>query len=115
MNEEKEKKRRAKRPVYDYIEQEKVINKPWLCTKDLLIIIPTGQKAVNKFRQSICKEMDDNGEFYYKKYEANEVQIIKNAVEEVIDEEEKANLKELQELEKLERLEKNKIVQDEEI
>ena len=53
------------------------------------------------------KLKDDNGEYYYKKYDAKDVKIIKNIEEEVIDEEEKANLKELQELEKLEKLDKN--------
>lgn len=53
------------------------------------------------------KLKDDNGEYYYKKYDAKDVKIIKNIEEEVIDEEEKANLKELQELEKLEKMDKN--------
>ena len=55
-----------KRPVYDYIEQEKVINKPWLSTNDLKIILPLGENAVSKFRKLICDEMDENDEFYFK-------------------------------------------------
>ncbi len=55
-----------KRPVYDYIEQEKVLNKPWLSTEDLKIIIPAGMNAVNNFRKMIMEEMDTNGEFYFK-------------------------------------------------
>lgn len=58
--------KRKKRPVYDYIEQEKVINKPWLSTEDLYIIIPTGKNAIDNFRKSICEEMDKNNEFYFK-------------------------------------------------
>ena len=55
-----------KRPVYDYIEQEKVLNKPWLSTEDLLVIIPVGYNSINKFRKSVCEEMDKNNEFYFK-------------------------------------------------
>ena len=58
--------KRKKRPVYDYIEQEKIINKPWLSTEDLLVIIPIGEVAINNFRKSICDEMDLNNEFYFK-------------------------------------------------
>jgi cell fate regulator YaaT (PSP1 superfamily) len=59
------------------------------------------------------KLKDDNGEYYYKKYDAKDVKIIKNVETDVIDEEEKANMKELQELEKLEKIDKNKIQEDE--
>lgn len=58
------------------------------------------------------KLKDDNGEYYYKKYDAKDIKIIKNIEEEIINEEEKQNLKELQELEKLERLEKSKIEEE---
>lgn len=58
--------KRKKRPVYDYIEQEKVLNKPWISTEDLLIIIPTGKNAVDNFRKSLTEEMDKAGEFYFK-------------------------------------------------
>lgn len=58
--------KKKKRPVYDYIEQEKVLNKPWISTEDLLIIIPTGKNAVNNFRKSLMEEMDKAGEFYFK-------------------------------------------------
>ena len=59
------------------------------------------------------KLKDDNGEFYYKKYNANDIKIIKNVEEDIINEEEKANLKELQELEKLEKMDKKNIHEDE--
>ena len=55
-----------KRPVYSYIEQEEVINKPWLSTDDLKIILPVGENALSKFRREICNEMDKNDEFYFK-------------------------------------------------
>lgn len=57
---------RKKRPVATYIEQEEVINKPWLSIDDLMIIIPTGTTALGKFRKSIIEEMESNGEFYFK-------------------------------------------------
>lgn len=55
-----------KRPVYDYIEQEKVLNKPWLSTDDLKVILPLGISAINDFRKSVTEEMDRNNEFYFK-------------------------------------------------
>lgn len=58
--------KRKKRPVSDYTEQEKVLNKPWLSTEDLMVIIPTGKNAVNNFRKSLTDEMDKAGEFYFK-------------------------------------------------
>ena len=61
------------------------------------------------------KFKDENGEFYYKKYDAKDIKIIKNAVEDVVDEEEKANLKELQELEKLEKMDTKNITEEDEI
>lgn len=59
------------------------------------------------------KLKDDNGEYYYKKYDAKDIKIIKNIEEDIIDEEEKANLKELQELEKLEKMDQKKAQDDE--
>ena len=38
-----------KRPVSNYIEQEQVLNKPWLSTEDLKIILPLGTNAINNF------------------------------------------------------------------
>jgi len=52
--------------VYDYIEQEKVLNKPWISSEDLKKILPLGINAINRFRRSITDEMDTNGEFYFK-------------------------------------------------
>lgn len=58
------------------------------------------------------KLKDDSGEYYYKKYDAKDVKIIKNVEEDIVDEEEKANLKELQELEKLEKMDKKGMQED---
>ena len=49
------------------------------------------------------KLKDDNDETYYKKYNAMDLKILKNADSEVIDEEEKENMAELQKLEELEK------------
>lgn len=55
-----------KRPVYNYMEQEEVLNKPWLSTEDLKIILPLGLNAINDFRKSVTDEMDEKNEFYFK-------------------------------------------------
>ena len=59
------------------------------------------------------KLKDENGEFYYKKYDASEVKIIKNIEEKQEDEEEKEHMKELQELEKLEKIDAKNAKNDE--
>ena len=48
------------------------------------------------------KLKDDNGEAYYKKYNASDLKILKDAESEIVGEEESENLEELQRLEKLE-------------
>ena len=53
------------------------------------------------------KLKDDNDDTYYKKYNAKDLKIIKDADSEVIDEEEKENMEELQKLEELEIQDKN--------
>ncbi|NLC87229.1 MAG: stage 0 sporulation family protein [Clostridiaceae bacterium] len=59
------------------------------------------------------KLKDENGESYYKKFDAKDVKIIKNVEDEKLDPEEKEHLRELQELEKLEKLDtKNKAGDD---
>ena len=48
------------------------------------------------------KFKDEEDGYFYKKYPASEVKLVKNASYDNVDEEEKEHLKELQELEKLE-------------
>lgn len=55
-----------KRNICSYVEQEEVLNKPWLSTEDLLKIIPLGITAVNNFRKELCEEMEAKNEFYFK-------------------------------------------------
>lgn len=59
------------------------------------------------------KLKDSEGEYFYKRYDAKEVKIIKNVSNNTIDPEEKAHMKELQELEKLEKMDKTKVEEDE--
>ena len=62
------------------------------------------------------KLKDENGELYFKKYDAKDVKIIKNVEEDnTVDPEEKAHLKELQELEKLEKIDSKNASQNDEI
>ena len=53
------------------------------------------------------KLKDENGEYFYKKYDVKDIKIIKNVETEIMNEEEKENLKELQELEKLEKIDQD--------
>ena len=61
------------------------------------------------------KLKDDNDETYYKKYNAMDLKILKNADSEVIDEEEKENMAELQRLEDLEQQDKESEKNNEDI
>ncbi len=75
-------------------------------------------EGVETLRERVrVKLKDENGEFYYKKYEAPEITIIKNVEDDNanVGEEEKQHLKELEELEKLEEIDKNSVVDDDEI
>ena len=58
------------------------------------------------------KLKDDNGEYYFKKYDAKDVKIIKNIESNTIDPEEREHLKELEELEKLEKLDTKNTTED---
>ena len=62
--------------------------------------------SIETLKESIRVKFKDGDEYFYKKYPASEVKIIKNVEKEEIAPEEKEHLKELQELEKLEKLDK---------
>ena len=55
-----------KRNVSNYIEMEEVINRPWIDTTGIMILIPVGRSAIDKLRKEITDEMDKNNEFYFK-------------------------------------------------
>lgn len=58
--------RTKKRKPSDYIEMETVINKAWIDTEGMMVLIPTGRGTIDKLRKDITDEMDKNGEFYFK-------------------------------------------------
>ena len=60
--------------------------------------------GVEILKEQIKVKFKDGDEFYYKKYPASEVKIIKNVASKQVDPEEEENMKELQELEKLEKM-----------
>ncbi|MBE5806235.1 MAG: stage 0 sporulation protein [Clostridiales bacterium] len=61
---------------------------------------------VEILKEQLKVKFKDGDEYYYKKYKASDVKIIKNSTCNKINNEEKEHLKELKELEKLEQLEK---------
>lgn len=66
-------------------------------------------EGVEILKEVLKVKIKDGEDFTYKKFNAKDVKVIKDAKQEQIDKEEKENLKELQELEKLEKIdEKNK-------
>lgn len=58
--------RAKKRIPSSYIEMEEVINRPWIDTEGIMVLIPAGQSAIDKMRKEITDEMDKNDEFYFK-------------------------------------------------
>lgn len=59
---------------------------------------------VEILKEIVKVKFKDGDEFYYKKYPASEIKIIKNVSSNQVDPEEAENLKELEELEKLEKM-----------
>ncbi len=82
-----------------------------------IVKTPEGEgtvESVETLKEKVrVKLKDDAGDFYYKKYDAGEVKIIKNTETEAMDPEEEEHLQELEELENLEKLEKNTMMEDE--
>lgn len=61
-------------------------------------------EGVEILKEVLKVKIKDGDDFCYKKFDAKDVKVIKDSKKNLIDEEEKANYKELQELEKLEKL-----------
>ena len=57
----------------------------------------------------------DSGEFYFKKYDAKDIKILKNGDDKKVDKEEEENLAELKESEKLEKQDQKQLSQEDEI
>lgn len=64
-------------------------------------------EAVETLKEVVKVKFKDKEGYYYKKYKAEDVKILKNIEKEQIDEEEKQHLKELQEMEKLSKQDNN--------
>lgn len=65
--------------------------------------------SIEILKEQLRVKFKDGEGFYYKKYNVNDVKVLKDGVNNKVDEEEKAHLQELKELEKLEKMEsKNK-------
>ena len=62
--------------------------------------------SVETLKEKIRVKLRDGEGYFYKKYDASDVKIIKSANREVVDKEEQANKKELEELEKLQKEDK---------
>ena len=60
--------------------------------------------GVEILKEQVKVKFRDGDEYYYKKYPASEIKIIKNVSNNQVDQEEVENMKELQELEKLEKM-----------
>lgn len=77
-----------------------------------IVKTPDGEGTVENveiLKEQIRVKLKDGDDFFYKKFDAKDIKIIKNVVSKKLDDEEKQHMKELQELEKLEKLDaKNK-------
>ena len=77
-----------------------------------IVKTPDGEGTVENveiLKEQLRVKLKDGDDFFYKKYDAKDIKVIKNVVSKKLDDEEKAHMKELQELEKLEKLDaKNK-------
>ena len=72
-------------------------------------------ESVETLKEIVKIKFKDGDEYFYKKYNASDIKIIKNIEQREIDEEEKEHLKELEELEELEKIENSNNKNDEEI
>ena len=77
-----------------------------------IVKTPSGEGLVDGveiLKEIVRVKIKDGEDFMYKKFDAKDIQVIKESKNSVIDQEEKENYKELQELEKLEKMDsKNK-------
>lgn len=72
-----------------------------------IVKTPEGEGVVENveiLKEQVRVKLKDGEEFFYKKYDAKDIVIIKNVYSKKMGEEEKEHLKELQELEKLQKL-----------
>lgn len=80
-----------------------------------IVQTPEGKGTVENvetLKEVVKVKLKDGDEFYFKKYKAEEIKIIKNVEKEKLDDEEKNNIHELEELEKLDKLEQEENLND---
>ena len=58
-------------------------------------------EGIETLKEIVRVKLKDGDDFYYKKFKADDIKIIKNVEKEQIDEEEKKNMRELKEMEKI--------------
>lgn len=71
--------------------------------------------SIETLKEIVKVKFKDGDDYFYKKYNASDIKIIKNIEQREIDEEEKEHLKELEELEELEKIENENKQNNEEI
>lgn len=49
--------------TYTYVEMANVINKPWINRKEVMILLPVGQKQAGKIMDEILSGIDENRRF----------------------------------------------------
>ena len=80
-----------------------------------IVETPEGKGTVENvetLKEVIRVKLKDGEDFYYKKYNANEIKIIKNMEKQKLDEEEVVNIQELEKLEKLDEIEQAENLND---
>ena len=70
-------------------------------------------EGVEILKEIVKVKIKDGEDFCYKKFDAKDIKVIKDAKTNIVDEEEKENYKELQELEKLEKMDSKNKQEDE--
>lgn len=72
-------------------------------------------EGVETLKEVVKVKLKDGDDFFFKKYNVDEIKIIKNIEKQKVDIEEESNLKELEELEELDKLEKSENLDDDNI
>lgn len=83
-----------------------------------IVKVPEGKGTVENvetLKEVVKVKLKDGEDFYFKKYNINDVKVIKNIEKEEIDVEEENNIKELEKLEKLDQLEQEENLNDDDI
>ena len=49
----------------NFIEQEEVINRAWIDTEGIMVLLPIGRSKADAVRREIEEQMENNNEFYF--------------------------------------------------